>query len=526
MMTTRLGGGMRQGGVSVTRDVVTITTLCLALFANPATADTEIAFVGGGDGSNWTDAQNWNPSQDPDNDVLNRFRARIEALFDVELNDADRSVDQLVIGEGNSLRIGNASVVTIQGKFLGVESSLLNDGDLFNDGGLTFDFTIPGTGSLGGAGTVHLTNETTSRLEIESGSTLTIGEDQTITGEGLIKGAFENFGSIVKPDTPGALVFEIENETARVGNVSLLGGDIELRGLGKYVTLKILPSEIILTPPTIQLVNIGFNPLEFFDLNVGDTDTQFGDVETVINPGNYVVDASEFNGTVTHGAGARVAVRNDLVNNAHWLIVPGAGSTNLVFEGDQAIVGDGILELGGLFTRVTSDNSVITNGINHTITGAGTLFNGTGGLVNDGVIAAGAGQTLTIDTNTLGFVNRGIVQTRSVGPPASSPNLPGDIRLGNDQIDNTSGKILANGEPGVGGRILLGGGTDITGGYLGSNEFGSVEVQGGTTLRGVFTGGIVNQVNVGVNVFDGVTNEALWTISPGVGAAFVLFWRR
>src|SRR4029077_6841637 len=102
--------------------------------------------------------------------------------------------------------------------------------------------------------------------------------------------------------------------------------------------------------------------------------------------------------------------------------------------GSATLAGGGSISMSdNVDNRIVTDNTVCTNGLMHTIHGAGQLLVNTGGMLNNGTIIADLPSGLTIDPNGLGFVNAGSLQAANGAT----------LTLSTDTFDNGRGTIEA-----------------------------------------------------------------------------------
>jgi hypothetical protein len=202
------------------------------------------------------------------------------------------------------------------------------------------------------------------------------------------------------------------------------------------------------------------------------------------------------------------------LNNGQLTFNSSSDPTTLHFSGEQTITGNGQVNfVSGGDNRITTNNTVLTNGAGHTIRGGGRLLNNSGGLINLGTILLDQPGGMTVDPNGLGFVNSGTMRASGTGIFAFSAGT---------FTNNTTIEIL------TGSTLTLSGGVSIIGGTLTTAGTGQIINTSGTnTFDGVTLNGTLNQNNAtAITVLNGLTNNGSFNINPASDTTTLHFqWR-
>ena len=159
-------------------------------------------------------------------------------------------------------------------------------------------------------------------------------------------------------------------------------------------------------------------------------------------------------------AGRGITLSGNLINNGFIDLNPSANINNsfIQFNSNAMISGNGILRLsgGGNDAALSTNATSVTNGVGHTIDGAGQL---TASLINNGVVSAidtGFGNRLELIINTK--TNNSTMQA---GPNAELFISSITINQGASGViaANSGGSVIFNVSPTVNGGRILGPGT-------------------------------------------------------------------
>jgi len=485
--------------------------LVLAGAGAPIWAETIVVdFDGGGDGTNWADANNWDPNTEPDNGV-DTFDARIDAggAFSVRLN-AIRTVDSLKIGSDDSLTLLNSFDLTLANTAGNPSAgTVTNDGTITMSASLSStDLTFQGAGSFAGTGTLVMGDSFNNRVRASS-TVVTNGPTHTIRGAGQLlanSGGMINQGTIIAEGTnemridPSGLGFTNQGAMTAAG-----AGGFDLQS-GTFTN-------------TGQTINVQAGSK--LDLNAG-VNLIGGTVQTsgsgrvnILGSGtNLTLDAVTLQGTVTQPNSFDAYVVHGVTNDATWNLNSSLSSTDVTFSGDTALGGTGqIVMSDSAYNRLLSNGSTLTHVAGHTIRGAGQLLANSGGMINQGTIIAEGANEMRIDPSGLGFTNQGTMTAAGAGGF--------DFQSGT--FTNTGRTIHVQ----PGSKLDLNGGVTLIGGTVQNSGSGRVNILGsGTnlTLDAVTLQGTVNQANsYDARVINGVTNDAVWNLNSSLSSTDVTF---
>ncbi|MEM9065174.1 MAG: hypothetical protein AAGB51_06745 [Planctomycetota bacterium] len=483
--------------------MIRATAIVLAAgIAAPVFAQT--SWNGAGDGVDWTDDANWDSGIDPNAVGTD---AIIDAMASVRLA-TTRAVGALTIGFNNTLTI-------LQGGNLTIGGALVNNGQLFlqalNSSGASLTLAFSGDQTISGTGEIVL-NDDQQNFITASNAVITNSAGHTIRGAGNIlfnSGGVVNDGSIIAQGDnelsfdPGAQGF-VNNGTLRAEGA----GGLEFRG-GVYTN----NSTIEVADGSVANVNSGAEI-------VGGSLTSAGTGEFRANNGSDFTGVTVTAGSqVVQGQSQNTQIRNGLTNNGTWsiegLASSGAGTT-LAFVGTQVIDGNGEIFLNDDSNNfITATDSVITNGFDHTIRGAGNLLFNSGGVINNGTILAQGANDLQIDPAADGFVNNGVLRAEGTGGLTFS----GGVFTNNTSIDVADGSVLN-----------VNSSAEIIGGLLTSSGTGEIRANNGSDFTDVtvsMSSRVVQGQSQNTQIRSGLTNNGTWAIeslaSSGAGTtmAFV-----
>ena len=193
-----------------------------------------------------------------------------------------------------------------------------------------------------------------------------------------------------------------------------------------------------------------------------------------------------------------------MTNNGTWNMNSTGSFTDLTFAGGITLGGSGEVVMGNQDNnRIFTNNTTLTQGVNHTIQGAGQLLADTGGMVNLGAIIADQATALTIDPNGLGFTNEGTMQATGAGGFVFNAGT----------FTNTGQTI----EVLTGSKLDLNGGVTVVGGTLSTTETGVINVKGSATNLELNNVTIASTVNQGdgfdAEINGGLTNNGTWNMN-------------
>jgi len=203
-----------------------------------------------------------------------------------------------------------------------------------------------------------------------------------------------------------------------------------------------------------------------------------------------------------HISGRALAIAGGaVVNNGTWAVSTGGQLTDLLFYDGVTLSGSGSIVMNNalfLANRILTNNSVLSQGVNHTIRGSGQLLANSGGMVNHGAVVVDQPNGLVIDPNEIGFTNDGLMQADG-----------GPLTLAGGTFANSGGTIEALEDS----AVVIQAGATVVGGTVRSQGGGLVLPQGGT-LMNVTTSGRVRQENgQDAVVCGGLTNNGAWELN-------------
>jgi hypothetical protein len=103
-------------------------------------------------------------------------------------------------------------------------------------------------------------------------------------------------------------------------------------------------------------------------------------------------------------------------NNGTWNMNASNSQTYLRFYGPSSLAGTGQLNMTNSANNyIWTDGNMLTQSSGHSIRGAGQILQNTGGMINQGSIIATQPTAITIDPNSLGFTNHGILRAEGAG---------------------------------------------------------------------------------------------------------------
>lgn len=369
----------------------------------------------------------------------------------------------------------------------------LNGNWNMNAVGNTTNLLFHGSQTLDGNGTVIMSNSPNNVLRPNGGNdTLTIGSDITVRGGGTLVanfGGMINNGTIIA-DQATKLVIDTDAE----GFVQ--AGSLRATGTGGLQ---------ILNTPTFTNTN-GIDVEAGSNLNVQASSIIGGAIN--IDPSASATFTSSsnlhsvtINGNVTHNNAETVDIFGGLTLNGNWNMNAVGNTTNLLFHGDQSILGNGEIILSDSPNnrlRPNGGNDTLTIGSDITVRGAGTLVANFGGLVNNGTIIADQATKLVIDTDAEGFVQSGVLRATGAG----------GLQIFATPFTNTNGiEVEANSNLNVHASSIFGGNINIdptaTATFTSSTDLHAVTINGNVTHNNAET----------VDIFGGLTLNGTWNMN-------------
>jgi fibronectin-binding autotransporter adhesin len=363
----------------------------------------------------------------------------------------------------------------------------------------TTSLVASGSVSLAGSGTVTMTNNGANSIYgATSGSTLTIGSGQTVSGGGNIgydpviatpQLTLVNNG-VIDANQPTVLYIETSGGTTNTGTLEATAGTLIL--YGNTVT-QTGSGNITSTASSVELGNgvtiIGGKLNTSGSGLIHTISGQSATLQNLTNAGNYQVDnngTTNLVGTITNNGNINLASTNnqtDLVANGN-VSLAGTGTVTLTNNANNYIFG-------------TTSASTLTVGSGQTITGSGDIGYepGVGAnmtLINNGIIDATQGTPLYIETSG-GTTNTSTLE-------ATTGTL---ILYGNTVTQTGNGKISSTGSD-----VQLQGGVTVIGGTLNTSGTGLIHTTSGQT------GTLENLTNAGnYQVDNSSTTNLIGTIT-------------
>ena len=159
---------------------------------------------------------------------------------------------------------------------------LINDGDIvvnWNDSGYYARVYYPEDGVLGGSGTLTLyAHSSSAGLQTAADVTCTIGPDQTVTGRGILSGAFVNHGTLAPGLAVGTLLAE---GVLTMADDALL--DVQISSTGSYDTLD--GSAILTVNGTVGVEFVdGYEPVFGHQFTIIRGQSVGGEFDTITGP--------------------------------------------------------------------------------------------------------------------------------------------------------------------------------------------------------------------------------------------------
>ena len=207
------------------------------------------------------------------------------------------------------------------------------------------------------------------------------------------------------------------------------------------------------------------------------------------------------NAAIEEGNGASASIMGTLTNNSAWSMNGTNANTDFDCVGTATIAGNGTIFMDdSINNRILTDNTVCTNGVGHTIRGAGQLLTNTGGMINNGTVLADLPSGLVIFPNGKGVINAGSLRAASGGT----------LTLFSGGFDNSSGVI----EAADSSNVTINSAT-VTGGQITSSGSGVVNLVF-PLLVGVTSTAAIQQLNGNGAIVNGtIVNNGTWSMNAG-----------
>jgi hypothetical protein len=421
----------------------------------------------------------------------------------IETVSGDRSIT--LDGTTKGILTNAGSFVVVDNSTAFVKGTINNTGSMaLNSGGNAAFLELSSNTTLTGPGTVTLADSSNPQNFIlgASGSDI-LTNPQTIQGSGNIgdgQMGLVNSGTINANNADHGLVIQTSSGVTNTGTMEATNGaTLVLRGdtyNNKGGKIQAAGGGVV------QLYN--GNTIQGGTLTTSGTGSA---IETVGGDRSITLDGTS-QGTLTN-SGSFVVVDNSTafvkrtINNTHSIALNSGGNgTFLELSGNTSLQGGGTLTLTNSgnpqnFILGQVDTFKLTN-VNNTISGAGTIGNGSMVLVNQagGVIdanVAGRGLTISVSGNGVGTgvngTNTGVLESTAFNTTTGASVL----LLNAGTINNNGGTIQATG----GGVVELYNGFTVQGGTLttDSGKGSVIQTVGGDrsiTLDGTSQGTLTN----------------------------------
>jgi hypothetical protein len=463
----------------------------LAVASSSAFAQIHWNNTGGGV---WSDPLNWTPNNVPDNtgeaavlDAAGSYLVQLNNTYQVGSVSIPVSTVQLGIADARELQVATA---------------------IDNNGVIRINQTAGGNGtgirliggnlSLTGTGALELNasgNLETAYLTYNNGGwAITNAATHTIRGTGRVHPTIINDG-VVSANRSGA-VLNLATQPKTNNNLFTAtgGGILDVNcGLGQGASGKIDANGGIVQFTSASVTGGQVNTLAGGTTRINATST-FADVTT--SGAIDVLDSRELNVS-------GVAITNNGTINVNSGGGNGTGirlaGGNIAFNGTGAVVLQASSNLDTAYFTYNNGGWVLTQAATHTIRGTGKVHPNT---INNGTINADQnGKVLMLVTQPKTNNN---LMTATAG---------GILDVTCAVTQPPAGRIRAN------NGIVRMYSASVTGGQIGTQSGGLVQIHGTTTLDGVTNTGIVQQLDsttafIGAS---GVVNNGTWTVNQTAG---------
>ncbi len=388
-----------------------------------------------------------------------------------------------------------------------VMTTVVNDGTwtLNSTSGQT-DVTFLDGASLDGTGELVLMDHVNNRI-LTNDTVMTQAADHTIRGGGSLladSGGMINNGTITADGGIAITVNPNDNGFTNNGVMEATSTDGLILSGGDYTNTTTIEAK---TGSKVDL--LGGVTMAGGTLKSSGT----GVVNLKGSVTNLVLDSVMLEGNTVQLNANDSAVMTTVVNDGTWTLNSTSGQTDVTFLDGASLDGTGeLLLMDHLNNRIMTNDTVMTQAVDHTIRGGGSLLVNSGGMINNGTITADGGMAITVDPNDNGFTNNGVMEATSTD---------GLILSGGDYTNTTT--IEAK----TGSKVDLLGGVTMTGGTLKSSGTGVVNLKGSVTnlvLDGVTLEGNTVQPNANDSaIMTTVQNNGVWELSSSSSVTTVTF---
>jgi len=380
--------------------------------------------------------------------------------------------------EGFTDVTNNGILIAENGSSVGTASTFVNNGTVSIEAGANFTGVYAYTPTLiSGTGQIVLTGAN-AYLHGANDQRITNAAGHTIRGQGSIGGTepwVTNEGLIVA-DVPGGTMTLAADGTAGQ-NAFINTGTIRAANGG---LINFGPSEggFNGTGGTVEAQN--GSTVRFFNASIlGGTFVSAGSGEFRVPSGFAVAfNDNSLSGTMIAENNSNIQTFGPIVNNGTILLDSGVNVAFLNVRAPTLLSGNGTLIMSGTTAFVGGLNDQrLTNDVNHTIRGRGTVGGSEIWVTNNGtilsdvnggsIVLAGdgtAGQNAVINDGTIRATNGGLVQ---FGPSEGGVNGLGTLTADdNSTIQSTSGLFVFQGPVNGAGTFAALGGSNFTGSHF------------------------------------------------------------
>ncbi len=422
---------------------------------------------------NWSNAANWTPNGSPNStstsaSIINGGTADVDGGF---------TVNNLTIGTTSGA--GTASAVSIlNNNFLTVAGNIVNDTTLLINGtNNQTQLRLNGgaTVQLSGGGVVDLAGSGNNLIyDAAAGTGKLVNVNNSIIGAGNLGGglmALDNQAKgIINGTVPGSGL-TLQSNSAGFTNEGLIeatlgsgiginGGSLTQTG-GTLLATGANSTVVLYSSATVAGGTLA-------TANGGSMSTQSGQTATL---SNLTVSSGS---TYTGQNNTNTYLVGTITNNGTLALAGTNNATEFRVQGGQTLTlqGSGVVSMtGGNNYILDADSSTgkLVN-VNNTIEGGGNIGNGQMSMDNQakGVINATAAGGLTLQPNSAGFTNEGLIES----------TLGSGIGLNGGSLTQTGGTLLASG---TGSTVVLYNSAAVKGGTLTTTGAGSMYTQSGQT---------------------------------------------
>ncbi|GHC10799.1 hypothetical protein GCM10007047_30170 [Cerasicoccus arenae] len=310
-----------------------------------------------------------------------------------------------------------------------IRNSITNNGTIsLQSLGSSTDLFFTGTNpAILGSGEINLNSSSANRIS-GAGLVITHGADHTIRGSGAVllnQGGMINLGTIIANQSSAMIIDPDANGFVNQGTIQATGSGGLTFGPGVFTN----------TDHTIEIGDGSRLYLSDHSEIIGGAINTTGTGYVRMSDDDAVLEDVTFSGILNVNNSINLQIRDGITNNGVINLQSSNTDTSLQLTGTTHMLnGTGEIVLGNnVNNRVFMNGGVITNGVSHTIRGAGNLLSNSGGMVNKGTIIGDQTNALVIDPDANEFENQG--ELRATGS--------GGITLASGIFTNSAGGIIS-----------------------------------------------------------------------------------